>query len=82
MQQLETITIIASQEEISHNEKVKWAVIQRNITLLEIKRILSCSDVGKREVDGVPQSQAVAHPRYEEEEETNKIKQTQIKQTY
>ena len=37
---------------------------------------------GKRKVQGVPQSQAVAHPRHEEEEETDKTKQAQIEQTY
>ena len=35
-----------------------------------------------RKVQGVPQSQAAAHPRYEEEEETNKTKQAQIEQTH
>ena len=37
---------------------------------------------GKRKVQGVPQSQAAAHPRHEEEEETDKTKQAQIEQTY
>ena len=38
---------------------------------------------GKRKVQGVPQSQAAALPRHqeEEEEETDKTKQTQIEQT-
>ena len=31
---------------------------------------------------GVPQSQAAANPRHEEEEETDKTKQAQIEQTY
>ena len=34
---------------------------------------------GKRKVQGVPQSQAAAHPRHKEEEETDKTKQAQIK---
>ena len=43
----------------------------------------SCeSKKGKRKVQGVPLSQAAVHPRHEEEEETDKIKQTQIEQTY
>ena len=37
---------------------------------------------GKRKVQGVPQSQTAALPRPQEEEETNKSKQAQIKQTY
>ena len=37
---------------------------------------------GMRKVQGVPQSQAAAHPRYEEEEETDKTKQAQIEQTH
>ena len=37
---------------------------------------------GKRKVQGVPQSQNAAHPRPQEEEETDKSKQAQIKQTY
>ena len=37
---------------------------------------------GKRKVQGVPQSQTAALPRPQEEEETDKSKQAQIKQTY
>ena len=37
---------------------------------------------GKRKVQGMPQSQTAALPRHQEEEETGKTKQTQIKQTY
>ena len=37
---------------------------------------------GKRKVQGVPQSQTAALPRRQEEEETDKIKQAQIEQTY
>ena len=37
---------------------------------------------GKTKVQGVPQSQTVALPRHQEEEETDKTKQAQIKQTY
>ena len=37
---------------------------------------------GKRKVQGVPQPQTAALPRHQEEEETNKSKQAQIKQTY
>ena len=36
----------------------------------------------KRKVQGVPQSQTAALPRPREEEETDKSKQAQIKQTY
>ena len=38
--------------------------------------------MGKRKVQEVPQSQAVAHLRNEEEEETDKTKLVQIEQTY
>ena len=34
---------------------------------------------GKRKVQGVPQSQTVAHPRHQEEEETDKTKQARAK---
>ena len=37
---------------------------------------------GKRKVQGVPQSQTAALPGHQEEEETDKSKQTQIEQTY
>ena len=36
----------------------------------------------EKKVQGVPQSQAAALPRHQEEEETDKTKQMQIKQTY
>ena len=36
----------------------------------------------KRKVQGVPQSQTVALPRHQEEEETDKSKQAHIEQTY
>ena len=36
---------------------------------------------GKRKVQGVPQSQTAAIPRHQEEKETDKSKQAQIKQT-
>ena len=37
---------------------------------------------GKRKVQGVLKSQTAAHPRHQEEEETDKTKQAQIEQTY
>ena len=37
---------------------------------------------GKRKDQRVPQSQAAALPRHQEEEETDKTKQAQIEQTY
>ena len=40
------------------------------------------SQKSKRKVQGNPQSQAAAHPRHEEEEETDKTKQAQIEQAY
>ena len=44
--------------------------------------ILDYAIKGKRKVQGVPQSQAAAHPRHEKEEETYKTKQEQVEQTY
>ena len=38
--------------------------------------------IGKRKVQGVPQSQTAALPRHQEEEETDKTKQAQTEQTY
>ena len=40
------------------------------------------SNKSKRKVQGVPQLQAAALPRHQEEAETDKIKQAQIEQTY
>ena len=40
------------------------------------------SKKGKRKVQGVPQSQTVALPRPQEEEETDRSKQAQTEQTY
>ena len=37
---------------------------------------------GKRKVQGVPQLQAEAFPKHQEEEETDKTKQAQIEQMY
>ena len=37
---------------------------------------------GYRKVQGLPQSQAAALPRHQEEQETDSTKQVQIKQTY
>ena len=37
---------------------------------------------GKRKIQGVAQSQTAALPRHQEEEETDKSKQTQIDQKY
>ena len=37
---------------------------------------------GKRKVQGVPQSQAAALPRHQEEEKTDKTKQAKIEQMY
>ena len=37
---------------------------------------------GKKKVQGLPQSQAAAHLKHKEEEETDKTKQAQIEQTY
>ena len=37
---------------------------------------------GKGKVQGMPESQAAALPRHQEEEETDKTKQAQIKQMY
>ena len=44
--------------------------------------VLKKKTKGKRKVQGVPQSQTAALPRYQEEEETDKSKQAQIEQTY
>ena len=46
------------------------------------KRTLRNDKKGKRNVQGVPQLQAAALPRHQEEEETDKTKQAQIEQTY
>ena len=43
---------------------------------------INCVKKGKRKVQGVPQSQTAALPRPQEEEETDKSKQAQTKQTY
>ena len=45
-------------------------------------RILRVFEKGKGKVQGMPQSQAAAHPSPEEEEVTDKTKHVQIEQTY
>ena len=58
------------------------------IAMYIFMQIHSCSVIsyssktGQRKVQGVPQSQAAALPRHQEEEETDKTKQAQIEQTY
>ena len=47
-----------------------------------LKLALRVPKIGKRKVQGVPQSQTAALPRTQEEEETDKSKQAQIEQTY
>ena len=56
--------------------------LSSSLTLPQDPQITNISRKGKRKVQGVPQSQAAAHPRHEEEEETDKTKQAQIEQTY
>ena len=46
------------------------------------RRVFVMKKKGKREVQGVPQSQTAALPRPQEEEETDKSKQAQTEQTY
>ena len=41
-----------------------------------------CIKKGKTKAQGVQQSQTAAFPRHQEEEETEKTKQSQIEQTY
>ena len=54
---------------------------QNAVTHLVI-RIPELEKKCKRKVKGVPQAQAAAIPRHEDEEETDKTKQAQIEQTY
>ena len=49
---------------------------------LRVFKLLLIYKKGKRKVQGVPQSKAAAHPRHEEEKETDKTKQAQTEQTY
>ena len=44
--------------------------------------ICGCHKKGKRKAQGVTQSQTAALPRHQKEEETDKSKQAQTKQTY
>ena len=46
------------------------------------KGIICPKQMGKRKVQGAPQSQTSVLPRHQEEGETDKSKQTQIEQTY
>ena len=47
-----------------------------------VLRFAIAAKIGKRKVQGAPQTQTAALPRHQEEEETNKSKQAQIEQTY
>ena len=44
--------------------------------------MLYCFKLDKRKVLGVPQSQAAALPRHQEEEKSDKPKQAQVEKTY
>ena len=55
---------------------------ERIETFTKMVQKLPSSEKGKRKVQGVPQSQAAALRRHQEEEETDKNKQAQIEQTY
>ena len=66
-------------------QKRKWEVRKnashkkkKSETLIIVSSILNYNILnykkGRRKIQGVPQSQAAAHPRHEEEEETDKSK--------
>ena len=56
-----------------------YSPLKITLCILGIRRLIQ---KGKRKVQGVPQSQIAALARHQEEEETDKIKQAQIEQTY
>ena len=70
-----------------YNGLIRWRQFRR-IPVGTVRLILSnkaareVSKKGKRNVQGVPQSQTAALPRPQEEEETDKSKQAQTLQTY
>ena len=66
--------VIAMLKGQKHKNKIKQGKTQNKSPRI-IKK-------GKRKTQGVQQSQTAALPRHQEEEETNKSKQAQIKQTY
>ena len=53
---------------------------QKNKTKKKNKK--NTTNKGKRKAQGMPQSQTAPLPRHQEAEETDKIKQALIKQTY
>ena len=52
------------------------------VKALDTRLLENLTKNGNRKVQGVPQSQTAALPGHQEEEETDKSKQAQIKQTY
>ena len=53
------------------------------VPLIAVKSLFDfANSIKKIKVRGVPQSQAAAFPRHQEEEETDKTKQAQIEQMY
>ena len=68
-------------QKVTYLEAKKIQENQPEITFAKVVQSLN-SKKGKRKVQGVPQSQTVALPRPQEEEETDKSKQAQTEQTY
>ena len=58
----------------NYNTQTVWNILVISDILIDTEKIL--------EKVRVPQSQTAAFPRHQEEEETDKIKQAQIEQTY
>ena len=50
--------------------------------VIKVSPLLKRYKKDRRKVQGVPQSQAAADPRHQEEEDTDKTKQAQIEQTH
>ena len=69
-------------------QKAEWAAVKDCDQMLAslqdtmAQMNTSVTRKGKGKVQGVPQSKAAALPRHQEEEETDKTKRAQIKQTY
>ena len=65
-------------------ESYAFDINYHNVTILLVSFYIACFPIkkSKRKVQGVPQSQTAALPRPQEDEETDKSKQTQTEQTY
>ena len=76
------IVCIRRQDKFVYAEKTNSHIVLNSFRMTIAMVYVKQRKGGKRNVQGVPQSQTAALLRHQEEEETDKTKQAQIEQTY